>query len=187
MEQTAELYRDLDRVLITKEEIREAVRELGQKITRDYAGKEPVLLCILKGAVMFYTDLMREIDLPVSCEFMAISSYGNATKSTGVVQIRKDLDRDILGKDVIIVEDIVDSGITLNYLKKNLQMRGPASLRIATLLDKPSGRKVDLQTDYHCFNIPDAFVVGYGLDYAERYRNLPDIGVLSPRIYAHEG
>ena len=184
MEQTAELYKDLDCVLITKEEIREAVRELGKKITQDYAGKQPVLLCILKGGVVFFTDLMREIDLPVTCEFMAISSYGSATKSTGVVQIRKDLDRDILGKDVIIVEDIVDSGITLNYLKNALLMRGPSSLRIATLLDKPSGRRVELETDYHCFTIPDAFVVGYGLDYDERYRNLPDIGALTPRIYS---
>jgi hypoxanthine phosphoribosyltransferase len=131
-------------------------------------------------------DLMRHVDINCSMDFMAVSSY-KGTTSTGAVSINKDLSQIIEGRHIILVEDILDSGITLNYLKKNLQMRGPASLRIATLLDKPSGRKVDLQTDYHCFNIPDAFVVGYGLDYAERYRNLPDIGVLSPRIYAHEG
>ena len=183
MNQTAALYRDLDRVLITEEEIRAAVRALGETITRDYAGKSPVLLGILKGAVVFYTDLMREIDLPVTCEFMAVSSYGRSTKSTGVVEIRKDLDHDITGRDVLIVEDIVDSGATLSYLKKHLTTRGAASIRIATLLDKPARRRVELDVDYSCFEIPDAFVVGYGLDYDERYRNLPDIGVLAPRIY----
>ena len=183
MNQTAALYRDLDRVLITEEEIRAAVRALGETITRDYAGKSPVLLGILKGAVVFYTDLMREIDLPVTCEFMAVSSYGRSTKSTGVVEIRKDLDHDITGRDVLIVEDIVDSGVTLSYLKKHLTTRGAASIRIATLLDKPARRRVELDVDYSCFEIPDAFVVGYGLDYDERYRNLPDIGVLAPRIY----
>ena len=183
MEQTAALYKDLDRILVTKEEIREAVKTLGETITRDYAGKSPVLLGILKGAIVFYSDLMREIDLPVDCEFMAVSSYGSSTKSNGVVQIRKDLDHDITGRHVIIVEDIVDSGVTLSYLKKHLSARGAASIRIATLLDKPARRRVDLKADYSCFNIPDAFVVGYGLDYAEKYRNLPDIGVLAPRIY----
>ena len=183
MEQTATLYRDLDRILVTKEEIRAAVKALGETLTRDYAGKAPVLLGILKGAIVFYSDLMREIDLPVSCEFMAVSSYGSSTKSTGVVQIRKDLDHDISGMDVIIVEDIVDSGVTLSYLKKHLTTRGAASIRIATLLDKPARRRTDLKVDYCCFSIPDAFVVGYGLDYDEKYRNLPDIGILAPRIY----
>ncbi len=183
MDRTAEIYRDLDRILVTKEEIAEAVRKLGRQITEDYAGKEPVLLGILKGAIVFYSDLMREIDLPVSTEFMAVSSYGRATKSSGVVEIRKDLDHDITGKHLIIVEDIVDSGVTLNYLKRHLDNRGAASIRIATLLDKPARRRVDLKTDYACFEIPDAFVVGYGLDYNEKYRNLPDIGVLSPHIY----
>jgi len=184
MEKTAELYQDLERILVTKEEIAERVRALGQKITEDYAGKAPVIICILKGASIFFSDLIREIELPVTTDFMAISSYGSATKTTGVVRVLKDLDRDILGKDVIIVEDIVDSGITLSYLRKILLQRGAASLRIATLLDKPARRKVqDLQVDYVCFDIPDAFVVGYGLDYDQVYRNLPDIGVLSPRIY----
>ncbi len=182
-ENTRALYRDLDRILVTEEEIRTAVRQLGEDITRDYAGKSPLLLGILKGAVVFYSDLMRAIDLPLVCDFMSVSSYGRATRPSGVVQIRKDLDHDITGCDVIIVEDIVDSGVTLNYLKKHLATRGAASIRIAALLDKPARRRVELETDYRCFEIPDAFVVGYGLDYDERYRNLPDIGVLAPRIY----
>jgi len=177
------LHGDLERVLITREEIQAAVRELGARITRDYAGKEPVMIGILKGAVVFFSDLVREIDLPVKTEFMAISSYGSATKTSGTVRILKDLDRDILGQDVLVVEDIVDSGLTLSYLKRVLGDRSPASIRVITLLDKPARRKVPLEADYSCFNIPDAFVVGYGLDYDERYRNLPDIGILHPRIY----
>lgn len=184
MDRNAGLYRDLDRILLTKEEIAEKVRELGKQITRDYEGKTPVLVCILKGASVFFADLIREIELPMTLDFMAISSYGSATKTSGVVRILKDLDNDILGKDVIVVEDIVDSGVTLNYLKQILFQRGASSLRIATLLDKPARRKVkDLKVDYMCFDIPDAFVVGYGLDYDQKYRNLPDIGVLSPQIY----
>ena len=184
MEQDAKIYQDLDQILVTKEEIRQKIAELGQRITRDYAGKEPVLICILKGAVLFFSDLIREIDLPLTTDFMAISSYGSATKSSGVVRVLKDLDKDILSKDVIIVEDIVDTGVTLNYLKQMLMHRGAASLRVAALLDKTARRKVpDLKVDYVCFDIPDAFVVGYGLDYDQVYRNLPDIGVLSPRIY----
>ena len=180
MNQNSELYKDLDRVLLTKEQIAEKVRDLGQKITRDYAGKKPVLVCILKGASVFFADLIREIELPLTLDFMAISSYGSATKTSGVVRILKDLDNDILGKDVIVVEDIVDSGITLSYLSKILVQRGAKSLRIATLLDKPARRKVqDLKVDYMCFDIPDAFVVGYGLDYDQKYRNLPYIGVVS--------
>ena len=178
------LYEDLDRILVTREEIAQKVRELGQKITEDYAGKKPVLICILKGAAIFFSDLAREIALPVTMDFMAISSYGSATKSSGVVRVLKDLDNDIVGKDVIIVEDIVDSGVTLNYLTKVFGQRGAASIRIATLLDTPARRRVpDLKVDYSCFNIPDAFVVGYGLDYNQVYRNLPDIGILSPKIY----
>ena len=187
MDQNSELYKDLDRILLTREEIAAKVKELGQRITRDYAGKKPVLVCILKGASVFFSDLIREIDLPMTLDFMAISSYGSATKTSGVVRILKDLDNDILGKDVIVVEDIVDSGITLSYLSKTLMQRGAKSLRIATLLDKPARRKVtDLKVDYMCFDIPDAFVVGYGLDYDQVYRNLPDIGVLSPRIYGNQ-
>ena len=179
-----ELYNDLECVLLTREEIAAKVQELGKQITRDYAGKKPVLVCILKGAAVFFADLIREISLPLTLDFMAISSYGSATKTSGVVRILKDLDNDILGQDVIVVEDIVDSGITLSYLTKILMQRGAKSLRIAALLDKPARRKVqDLTVDYSCFNIPDAFVVGYGLDFNQTYRNLPDIGILSPRIY----
>ena len=184
MNQNSELYNDLEKVLITKDEIAEKVKELGRTITRDYEGKKPVLVCILKGASVFFADLIREIDLPLTLDFMAISSYGSATKTSGVVRILKDLDNDILGKDVIIVEDIVDTGVTLSYLMKILIQRGARSLKIAALLDKPARRKVpDLNVDYMCFDIPDAFVVGYGLDYDQTYRNLPDIGILSPKIY----
>ncbi len=184
MDRNAGMYQDLDRILLTREQIAEKVRELGARITQDYAGKKPVLVCILKGASVFFADLIREIELPLTLDFMAISSYGSATKTSGVVRILKDLDNDIVGRDVIVVEDIVDSGITLSYLTKILKQRGAKSLRVATLLDKPARRKVqDLTVDYMCFDIPDAFVVGYGLDYDQTYRNLPDIGVLSPRIY----
>lgn len=184
MDTNARLYGDLEKILVTREEIAEAVKKLGAQITKDYAGKSPVVIGILKGAVVFYSDLIREIDLPLQTEFMSVSSYGSATKSTGVVQIRLDLKLDVMGRDLLIVEDIVDSGMTLHYLKDHLASRGAASIRIATLLDKPARRRVDLQADYFCFTIPDEFVVGYGLDYAERYRNLPDIGVLAPRIYS---
>lgn len=187
MDTNAKLYQDLEKVLITREEIKAAVKSLGERITRDYAGKEPLMVCILKGAVMFYNDLIREIDLPLTMEFMSISSYGNSTKTSGVVNIRKDLDVDVTGKDIILVEDIVDSGMTLSFLKKVFNTRNAASVSIATLLNKPARRRVDLDVEYYCFNIPDAFVVGYGLDYAEKYRNLPDIGVLHPRIYTNEG
>ena len=184
MEKTSALYKDVEKILVTREEIAAKVRELGEIITRDYAGKEPVLVCILKGASIFFADLVREISLPVSLDFMAISSYGSATKTSGVVRVLKDLDRDVLGKDVIIVEDIVDTGVTLSYLKSMLMHRGAASLKIAALLDKTARRKVpDLKVDYVCFDIPDAFVVGYGLDYDQVYRNLPDIGILSPKVY----
>lgn len=183
MEQNAKLYEDIDHILVTREEIGAAVRKLGAQITADYAGKAPVLIGILKGSVVFFSDLIREIDLPLSMEFMAVSSYGSATKSTGVVRMIKDLDRDVTGRDVLIVEDIVDSGMTLSYLKTHLADRGAASIKIVTLLDKPERRRVELKADYSCFTIPDEFVVGYGLDYDEKYRNLPDIGVLHPRIY----
>lgn len=187
MNANAVLYQDLTKVLVTREEIAKAVREMGQRITRDYAGKAPVMICILKGAAVFFTDLIREIDLPVTTEFMAISSYGGRTKSTGIVKIIKDLDRDISGHDVLIVEDIVDSGRTLAHLSEVLKTRRANSIEIVTLLDKPARRVVPLTVKYSCFDIPDAFVVGYGLDYDEKYRNLPDIGILSPKIYSSEG
>ena len=171
-------YEDLERILVTKEEIAEKVQELGERITRDYTGKQPIVVCILKGAVVFFTDLIREIDLPMQIDFMAISSYGSSTKSTGVVKLVKDLDRDVSGRDVLVVEDIVDSGMTLSYIKSELQHRGASSVRIATLLDKPARRRVDLKVEYSCFEIPDAFVVGYALDYDERFRELPEVCIL---------
>lgn len=186
MDSTAKLYEDLTKILVKREDIAEAVKKLGQQITADYQGRELMVVGILKGAIVFYSDLIREIDLPLRTDFMAVSSYGSATKSSGVVQLRKDLDRPVEGMDVLIVEDIVDSGMTLSYLKRVFEDRGAASVRIATLLDKPARRRVDLKADYFCFTIPDEFVVGYGLDYDEKYRNLPDIGVLHPRIYAKE-
>ena len=179
----AKIYEDLKSILVTREEIAAAVDKLGAQITEDYQGKELLLVGILKGSVVFFSDLMRAIDLPLKTEFMAVSSYGAQTKTSGVVNLVKDLTVDITGMHVLIVEDIVDSGMTLSYLKKYLSTRGAASIKIATLLDKPERRRVDLKADYFCFTIPDEFVVGYGLDYAEKYRNLPDIGVLSPRIY----
>jgi len=186
METNRAMYNDLESILYTKEQLAEAVRKLGQQITQDYQGKKPVMVCILKGASVFFVDLIREIDLPVEIDFMIVSSYGASTKSSGEVKLVKDLDRSIMGRDVIVVEDIVDSGMTLSFLKRTLLGRGAASLRIATLLDKPARRRVELTVDYSCYDIPDAFVVGYGLDYNETYRNLPDIGILSPRIYATE-
>ena len=147
-------------MLLTRDQIHEAVVKLGRQITADYAGRPPIMICILKGAAMFFTDLLREIDLPVTTEFMAISSYGSSTKSSGVVRILKDLDRDIAGRDVIVVEDIVDSGLTLSYLKGVLETRKAASVSIVTLLDKPARRKVSLEVQYSCFNNPDAYVVG---------------------------
>ena len=187
MENKRNLYHDLDSILYTKDQLQEAVVELGKRITEDYAGKAPVMVCILKGASIFFCDLIRQIDLPLETDFMVVSSYGASTKTSGEVKLVKDLDRSVQGRDIILVEDIVDSGMTLSFLKKTLLGRGAASLRIATLLDKPARRRVELTTDYSCFEIPDAFVVGYGLDYDEVYRNLPDIGILSPRIYANEG
>lgn len=183
MDKNWKLYEDLESVLYTEAQLKEAVAQLGERITRDYQGKKPVMVCILKGASVFFCDLIRQIDLPLEIDFMVVSSYGNGTATTGEVNIKKDLGRPVNGRDVIIVEDIVDSGVTLSSLKKWMDSKGVASLRICSLLDKPARRKVPLSVDYSCFEIPDAFVVGYGLDYAERYRNLPDIGVLAPRIY----
>ncbi len=184
METTAKIYQDIKEVLVRREEIANAVKMLGEMITKDYEGKAPVMVCILKGASVFYVDLLREIDLPVSMEFMIASSYGHGTTSSGNVRIVKDLDYDVAGRDVILVEDIVDTGVTLTFLKNLFRERGVASVRVATLLDKPARRKVELKADYYCFTIPDAFVVGYGLDYDQKYRNLPDIGILKPEIYA---
>ncbi len=165
-------------VLVSAEELQRRVRELGEEISRDYAGRSLLLVGVLKGAVFFLCDLMRYIDVPVEVDFMAVASYGSATDSSGVVRILKDLDAAIEGRDVLIVEDIVDSGLTLQYLMRNLGSRNPRTLEVCALLTKPERRKVDLPTRYVGFEIPDRFVVGYGLDYAERYRNLPFVAVL---------
>jgi hypoxanthine phosphoribosyltransferase len=168
----------LGEVLVTAEDLQRRVAELGRQITEDYAGRPLLLIGVLKGAVFFLSDLMRYIELPVEVDFMAVASYGSATDSSGVVRILKDLDAAIEDRDVLIVEDIVDSGLTLQYLLRNLGSRNPRSLEVCALLTKPERRKVDLPTRYVGFEIPDRFVVGYGLDYAERYRNLPFVAVL---------
>ncbi|WDV45539.1 hypoxanthine phosphoribosyltransferase [Clostridiaceae bacterium M8S5] len=177
------MIKDIEKVLISKEELEAKTKALGKQITEDYKSKDLVIICVLKGGVMFFTDLAKNINLHLDMDFMAISSYGASTKSSGVVKILKDLDTSIEGRDVLIVEDIIDSGLTLNYLVENLKSREPNSLKICTLLDKPEGRKVDMEADYVGFEVPNAFVVGYGLDYAEKYRNLPFIGVLKEEIY----
>ena len=174
---------DILKVLLSEEQLKEKCAEMGAQITRDYAGKNLLLVTVLKGAVVYMADLMRCIDLPCAIDFMVVSSYGSGTKTSGVVKIVKDLDQDLSGKDLLIVEDILDSGMTLSYLKGLLQGRNPASIRIATLLDKPSRRKADIAPDYEGFAVPDEFVVGYGLDYDEQYRNLPFVGVLKPHVY----
>lgn len=175
---------DVLRVLLSEDEIREKVRELGGKITADYKNSNLMLVTVLKGAVVFLADLMRQIDVLAEIDFMVVSSYGSGVKSSGVVKIVKDLEVPLAGKDILIVEDILDSGLTLSYIKELLESRGPRSIRIATLLDKPSRRKVDLQADYIGFSVPDEFVIGYGLDYDEKYRNLPYIGILKPEVYS---
>lgn len=167
-------------VLISEEQLKEKVKELGEQITRDYKGKEILLIGVLKGAVVFMADLMRNIDLPLQIDFMVVSSYGAGTKSSGNVKIIKDTDVSVTGKDIIIAEDILDTGITLNNLIKLLSNRGANSIKICTILNKPSRRKVDLKPDYVGFDIPDEFVVGYGLDYDQKYRHLPFVGVLNP-------
>ena len=174
---------DIAEILYTEEQLKKRVAEMGAEITRDYAGKEPVFVGVLKGSFVFMADLVRAVDLKCSLDFMAVSSYGNSTKTTGAVQINKDLNQDIEGRDIIIVEDILDSGVTLSYLTRYLSNRSPASMAIATLMDKPSRRQAEVYAKYAGFEVPDAFVVGYGLDFAEKYRNLPYVGVLKPEVY----
>ncbi len=175
--------KDILKVLHTEKELRDRVAALGAEITRDYRGKAPVLVSVLRGSYIFMADLTRSIDLPCTVDFMSVSSYGKGTASSGQVKILKDLSESIEGKDLIIVEDILDSGNTLYYLRDVLTTRKPASISICTLLDKPERRVKDIRADYVGFDIPDAFVVGYGLDYAEKYRNLPYIGILKPEVY----
>ncbi len=175
---------DLDRVLFSEESIRTRVAELGAQITEDYAGKSIVVISVLRGAAIFMADLVREIHLPVEMDYMAISSYGNGMKSSGVVRILKDLTSQIEGRHVLIAEDILDSGLTLRYLMKNLESREPASIEVATLLRKDTPNQANINCKYIGFECPDEFIVGYGLDYEERYRNLPCIGVLKPEVTA---
>lgn len=178
------LEKDIQEVLFTQEELEKRVRELAAQITADYQGKEIILISVLRGSFVFMADLCRSIDLDCTVDFMAVSSYGGGTSSTGQVQITKDLSGDISGKHVIVVEDILDSGNTLSYLLKLLEQRKPASIRLCTLLDKPERRTKPVEVSYSGFTIPDAFVAGYGLDYAEHYRGLPYIGILKPEVYS---
>ena len=177
------MKRDIQEVLISEEELQAAVKKIGDQISKDFEGKDPIFIGVLKGCWIFMADLMRYVTINCSVDFMSVSSYSGTT-STGAVKITKDLNEDIEGRHIIIVEDILDSGVTLNYLKSYLEVRKPASITIATLMDKPARRKANVYADYSCFEVPDAFVVGYGLDYNERYRNLPYIGVLKPEIYS---
>lgn len=174
---------DIERILISEKDIKKAVKKMGKAISKDYADKNLMLVAVLKGSVMIMADLMRAITIPVNIDFMSVSSYGGGTKTSGVVKIIKDLDHDLSGKDVLIVEDILDSGLTLSYLTNVLRQRNVSSIRIATLLDKPERRIADITPDYCCFTVPDEFVVGYGLDYDQKYRNLPYVGILKPEVY----
>ncbi len=175
---------DILKVLITKEELEQKVKELGRQISRDYTGKNLLMVSVLKGSVVFMADLMRAVTIPCEIDFMSVASYGSGVKTSGVVKIIKDLDIDLKNRDLLLVEDILDSGMTLNYIKNMLEQRGTRSIRICTLLDKPERRQVDIKADYSGFSVPDEFVVGYGLDFAEKYRNLPYVGVLKPSVYS---
>lgn len=176
---------DIEKVLLTEEEIQNKVRELGALLTEEYQSRFPLVIGVLKGAMPFMSDLIRRIDTFLEMDFMDVSSYGHSTVSSGEVKIVKDLNTSVEGRDILIVEDIIDSGLTLSYLVQLFQYRKAKSVKIVTLLDKPSGRKADIKADYAGFVVPDAFVVGYGLDYAEKYRNLPYIGVLKPHVYSN--
>jgi hypoxanthine phosphoribosyltransferase len=185
MSLTTPLHEDVAEILLSEAEIAAEVRELGARISADYRGRELTLVSVLKGSLPFMADLMRSIDIPLRIDLMEVSSYGGAsTESSGLVRILKDLSSSIEGADVLIVEDIIDTGLTLNYLIRYLRGKGPASLRICTLLDKPARRLVEIEVDYTGFRIPDQFVVGYGLDYGELYRNLRYVGVLKPEVYS---
>lgn len=177
---------DMLKTLITKEELESTVARLGREITRDYQGKTPMMVAVLKGAFIFMADLVRQVDIPCTLDFMCVSSYGKGMSTSGQVKIIKDLDTTIEGKDVIIVEDILDSGVTLSYLMDLLRARKPASIRLCTLFDKPARHKVDIHIDYKGMEVPNEFIVGYGLDYAEVYRNYPEIAVLKPQVYTED-
>lgn len=177
------MQRDIKAVLYSEEQIQAKVLEMGQQLSKDFNGRNPLVICVLKGAFIFMSDLVKSISVPLEIDFMAVSSYGQSTKSSGVVKIIKDLDVSVEGRDVIIVEDIIDSGLTLSYLIDVLERRNARSVNVAALFDKPARRTVDLEPDYKGFTLPDEFVVGYGLDFAEKYRNLPYIGILKPEVY----
>ena len=181
---TADVPNEIQSVLMTEEQIAAKVAELAAQVDADYAGREILLVGVLKGAVMFMADLARALRTPVSMEFMAVSSYGSSTSSSGVVRILKDLDRDIVDKHVLVVEDIIDSGLTLSWLLRNMRSRGPASVEVVALMRKPEAAKVSVPVKYVGFDIPSEFVVGYGLDYAERYRDLPFVGLLKPEVHS---
>ncbi|MBQ4516430.1 MAG: hypoxanthine phosphoribosyltransferase [Clostridia bacterium] len=176
---------NIDHVLITEEEIAAKVKEIAEQINKDYAGKEIICVCILKGAVIFFGNLVKNLNMPLSFDFMVVSSYESGTVSSGQLKIKKDLEQDISGKHVLIIEDILDTGNTLKKLKEELTLRNPASIKLCSLLDKPSRRTADIECDYTGFEIPDEFVVGYGLDFDEKYRHLPYIGVLKPECYTN--
>jgi hypoxanthine phosphoribosyltransferase len=178
------LVNDIESVLYTEEQIQLKVKELGATISQDFEGRNPLVICVLKGAFIFMADLVKQMTIPLDIDFMAVSSYGQATKSSGVVKIMKDLDVPVEGRNVLIVEDIIDSGLTLSYLIDVLERRNAKSVSVVTLFDKPARRAVELEPDYKGFSLPDAFIVGYGLDYAEKYRNLPFIGVLKQEVYS---
>lgn len=177
------MHPDLEKVIFSEQDIQKCVTKLGAQLSADYNGKNPLFLCVLKGAVMFMADLVKHVDIPMEMDFMAVSSYGDSSKSSGVVRILKDLERPVEGRHIVIVEDIVDTGLTLAYLKDLLLHRHAESVRVVALFDKPEGRKMDITADYQGFTVPNEFIVGYGLDYAEQYRNLPYVGVLKPDIY----
>ena len=183
MAQVTNPREDIQQILLGEDVIRARVKEMGAELSKAYAGKSPVLVCILKGAVHFFSDLTRELSCPMEMDFMSISSYGNSLKTSGIVRIAKDLDVSITGRHVVIVEDIMDSGLTLSHLRKLLSSRKPASMKIACLLDKPDRRECEITPDYVGFTIPNHFVVGYGLDWNNYYRNLPFVGVLKPAVY----
>lgn len=177
------MQKDVKEVLFSEKEIAEKVKEIGRQISIDYKDKNLMLVSVLKGSVIFMADLMRAIDIPLTIDFMAVSSYGSGVKTTGAVKILKDIDKDLSGFDLLIVEDILDSGITLSYLTKYLSNKGAKSIKVATLLNKEDRRQADIKADYSCFDVPDEFVIGYGLDYDQKYRNLPYVGILDPKVY----
>lgn len=178
------MHNDMKKILFTEEQIQERIKSLGKQLSQDYADKNPLVICVLKGAVLFMADLVKNMDVPLEIDFMAISSYGVSTQSSGVVRILKDLETSLEGRHVLIVEDIVDTGLTLSYLRDSLLRRNTASVKIVTLFDKPNGRKIEIVPDYSGFEVPNEFIVGYGLDYAEKYRNLSYVGILKPEVYS---